>query len=86
MTELTFEEKNRIAQLENVLNEISYLKRDQSVLDAIQSETLKGINHIKKNAGKNDFFFPERTYMQEKIGKLEDSVHYIFECVFPSDE
>ena len=53
MSELTFEERNRIVQLENILNEIRYLKREESVLDAIESETRKGINHIKNNAGKN---------------------------------
>lgn len=86
MSELTFEEQNRIAQLENILNELRYLKQEQSVLDAIASETRKGINHIKNNAGKNDFFFPERTYMEEKIGKLQSSAMYIHECAFPSDE
>jgi len=86
MTELTLLEQHRIQVLENILNEVRYLKQDQSVLDAIVSETKKGINHIKSNAGQNDFFFPERRYMEEKIGKLKGSAQYIEEMMFPSDE
>ena len=82
MTELTFEERNRIQQLENILSEVSYLRNSQSVLDAIESETIKGIRHIQNNAGKNDFFFPERSYMSEKIGLLQDSADHIYELMF----
>ena len=86
MTELTFDERNRLIQLQNILDEIRYLRQEQSVLDTIESETIKGINHIKNNAGKNDFFFPEQNYMNEKIGLLKDSAKYIENLMFSGNE
>ena len=82
MKELTFNEKNRVQELMAILDEIRYIKREQSVLDAIESETWKGINHIHNNHGKEDFFFPEAGYMEEKISLLEMSAERIRRLMF----
>lgn len=64
--------ERRLRELENLFNELRNI--ETYYLPSLFKETQKGIDNVNRN---EEYFFPSKGYMQEKIDGMKSSIDYI---------